>query len=482
MSEIKNAELVIIPSPGMGHLVPAVEMAKLLIVREEHLSITVLVMNMNLDSNLKPYLRSLSSNANCSSSRLKFINLPRDESALLLLNNNTFFSGFIESHKPEVRHVVAQILQSKTATLSGFVVDMMCTTMIDVANEFGVPAYVFYTTSAAMLGLHFHMQSLRDDFNTDVTDYNDDPESELYVPSYLNSFPAKCLPLIFLDKEGGSTMFLDISKRYRETRGILVNTFQELEAHAMISLSLDEKIPTAYPIGPLLNLNSGISDKEESSHDEIIKWLDRQNSSSVVFLCFGSSGSFNKDQVKEIAQALKDSEFLFLWSLRKPPPKDSWYPSEYENLEDVLPEGFLQKTKGIGMVIGWAPQAEILSHHAVGGFVSHCGWNSILESIWFGVPMATWPMYSEQQANAFQLVKDLCMAVDIKMDYKIKGSNTDVIKAEEIEKAIRHLMDPENGIWLKVKDMKEKSRLALKEGGSSYNSVGRFIEQVTGNN
>jgi len=98
------------------------------------------------------------------------------------------------------------------------------------------------------------------------------------------------------------------------------------------------------------------------------------------------------------------------------------------------------------------------------------------------MPMATWPMYSEQQANAFQLVKDLCMAVDIKMDYKIKGSNTDVIKAEEIEKAIRHLMDPENGIRLKVKDMKEKSILALKEGGSSYNSVGRFIEQVTANN
>ncbi|KAH0654679.1 hypothetical protein KY289_032357 [Solanum tuberosum] len=227
MSEIKNVELVIIPSPGMGHLVPAVEMAKRLIAREEHLSITVLVMNMNL----KPYLRSLSSNANCSSSRLKFINLPRDESALLLLNNNTFFSGFV--------------------------VDMMCTTMIDVANEFGVPTHVFYTTSAAMLGLHFHMLSLRDDFNTDVTNYNHLPESELYVTLNLNPFPAKCLPLIFLDKGGGSTMFLDISKRYRETRGILVNTFEELEAHAMISLSLDEKIPPVYPIGTLLNLNSG---------------------------------------------------------------------------------------------------------------------------------------------------------------------------------------------------------------------------------
>lgn len=93
-----------------------------------------------------------------------------------------------------------KILQSKTVTPSGFVVDMMCTTIIDVANEFGVPTYVFYTTSAAMLGLHFHMQSLRDDFNTDVTDYNNDPELELCVPSYLNPFPAKCLPLIFLDK------------------------------------------------------------------------------------------------------------------------------------------------------------------------------------------------------------------------------------------------------------------------------------------
>ncbi|XP_009782109.1 UDP-glucose flavonoid 3-O-glucosyltransferase 6-like [Nicotiana sylvestris] len=482
MNATKITELVFIPSPGMGHLVPAVEMSKLLIAREEQLSINVLIMNMNLDPNLNPYIQSLSSNTNFSSSRLKFIQLPRDESALQLLNNSTFFSGVIDSHKPQVRQVAAQILQSETATLSGLVIDMMCTTMIDVANECGLPTYVFYTTSAAMLGLHLHMQSLQDDFNIDITNYNNDPESELSVPTYFNPFATKCLPSIFLDKDGGSTMFLDIAKRYQETKGILVNTFLEFEAHALKSLSLDGKIPPVYPVGPLLNLNSGVGDNEDLSDHEIIKWLDEQTPSSVVFLCFGTSGSFNEEQVKEIANALEERGCRFLWSLRKPPPKDSWYPSDYKNLEDVLPEGFLQRTKGIGMVIGWAPQGVILSHGAVGGFVSHCGWNSILESIWFGVPIATWPMYSEQQANAFQLVKDLGMAMDIKMDYNISGNKTDIIKAEKIKSAIRQLMEPENEIRMKVKDMKEKSRLALKEGGSSYTSVGRFIEQVMGNN
>ncbi|OIT22668.1 udp-glucose flavonoid 3-o-glucosyltransferase 6 [Nicotiana attenuata] len=314
MNANKTTELVFIPSPGMGHLVPAVEMSKLLIASEKHLSITVLIIKMNLDSNLNPYIQSLSSNTNFISLRLKFIQLPRDESPLQLLNNNTFFSGFIDSHKPQVRQVVAQILQSKTTLLSGFVIDMMCTTIIDVANEFGLPTYVFYTTSAAMLGLHLHMQSLRDDFNIDVTTYNDNPELELSVPTYFNPFPAKCLPLIFLDKEGG----FDIAKRYQETKGILVNTFLEFEIHALKSLSLDGKIPPVYPVGLLLSLNSGVRDNEDLSHQEIIKWLDEQTPSSVVFLCFGTSGSSNKEQVKEIANALEDSGCRFLWSLRKP--------------------------------------------------------------------------------------------------------------------------------------------------------------------
>lgn len=99
--------------------------------------------------------------------------------------------------------------------------------------------------------------------------------------------------------------------------------------------------------------------------------------------------------------------------------------------------------------------------------------------------MATWPMYAEQQANAFQLVKDLEMAVEIKMDYrkdpKVTTGQEVIVKAEKIEKAIRELMDPENKIRMKVKEMKEKSRAATMEGGSSYTSIGSFIQSIMEN-
>ncbi|KAH0653234.1 hypothetical protein KY289_030912 [Solanum tuberosum] len=477
----KKTELVFIPVPGMSHLVPTMEMAKLLIARNEHLFITVLIMKLPFDNKLmSSYIESIWTNPNYNS-QMKFIQLPQDDSISQLFTNKDIIT-FLSSHKPQVRNSVIEILNSGATRLAGFVIDMMCTEMIDVANEFGLPSYVFYTSGAAMLGLQLHLHSLRDDFNQDVTDYMDDSEAELSITTYVNPFPAKCLPFIALDKDGGSTMYLDLSKRLREAKAIFVNSFLEFESHAVKALSLDEKIPLVYPVGPLLNLDNDHSNNQDlSQHQIIINWLDDQPDSSVVYLCFGSLGSFNEEQIKEIAYALEKSGCRFLWSLKKPLAKDTFFPAAYENPEDVLPEGFLQRTELTGKVIGWAPQVAILSHDAVGGFVSHCGWNSTLESIWFGVPLATWPIYAEQQANAFQLVKDLGIAVEIKMDYRkdLRGTESNVIvKAEEIEKAIKQLMEPENEMRLKVKDMKEKSRLALKQGGSSYNSVGHFIEQV----
>ncbi|KAL3502599.1 hypothetical protein ACH5RR_037048 [Cinchona calisaya] len=479
---MKKAELVFIPSPGMGHLVSTVELAMLLTDRNQQLSITVLIMKLPFDSKVSSYLNLLSES---SDSRIKFLELKKEEnSSSQTAFSRLFLYQFINQHKSSVRDILAEKSNSASSDLAGIVIDMFCALLIDVANEFGIPSYLFYTSGAAMLGLSLHMQSLRDDFNQDVTDYKNS-NVELAIPSYINPVPAKVLPSVIFAKDGSCDAFLNLSKRCRETKGIIINSFFELESHAIQALCNDKTIPPVFAIGPVLNLKGSNGQNQEA--EMIVKWLDLQPDSSVVFLCFGSAGSFDGDQVKEIAQGLERSGYRFLWSLRRPPPQGKIeFPGDYENLEEVLPEGFLQRTAEVGKVIGWAPQVEVLSHSAVGGFVSHCGWNSTLESVWCGVPMATWPLYAEQQVNAFLMVKDLEMAVEIKMDFR-KDFNTvgndkyEILSADVIENGIKHLMDPENEIRNKVNEMKEKSRLTLNEGGSSSASLRYFVDHVIDN-
>ncbi|CAI9103309.1 OLC1v1001768C1 [Oldenlandia corymbosa var. corymbosa] len=494
MAETRKAELVLIPSAGVSHLVPLVEFANLLITRTNHLSVKILIMTLPSDTSFIGLKKSM---AESSDPRIKFIDLKpelTDPSSQTSSGVNFFFQ-FIDSHKPHVREILTGINDSGTSKLAGVVADMFCTSMFDVAIEFGVPYYLFFTSGASMLGLVLHLQSLRDDHKVDLTDFKDsDKNTEIDVPTYINPVPTRVVPSEFLDNVAIRDVFLDLVKRYRETKGIIVNTFKELEIQAMVAFSNDCKIPPVYTIGPLLNLKGGKwndnqkkQQEEEDDEQSIMKWLDAQPESSVVFLCFGSKGAFDGEQVKEMANGIERSGYRFLWSLRKPLASgNSGYPDDYENLEEVLPEGFLQRNSVVGKIIGWAPQAAILSHPAVGGFVSHCGWNSTLESIWFGVPVATWPLYAEQQLNAFLLVKDLEMAVEIKMDYRHRNRTTpelsgEDVSAELIEKGIRLVMEPENEVRKKVKQMQGKSHSVFEEGGSSYTFVRGFIDDVMSN-
>ncbi|KAL3506667.1 hypothetical protein ACH5RR_032049 [Cinchona calisaya] len=465
-----KSELLLFPLPAIGHLVSMMQFAKLLVNQDKGLSIRMLIFKLPLDVNFNLYIQSLYAET---TRGIEFIQLPDPHVSPKPDNPLAWQSELVDSNKPHVRDFVAQLKNSGSSRLVGFVVDMMCTSMIDVANEFEVPSYVFYPCGAAILGLSIHVQSLADDSKQDISQYKDS-EKELSVSSYINPVPAKLVPGSMFDKEG-----FNLKLAWRligEARGIIVNTFLELEYHALTDLNSNPKIPPIYDVGPLINV-AGTSAKQQET-DTIIRWLDDQPTASVIFFCFGSFGSVDSNQVKEIACAIERSGFRFLWSLRRPPPKDRLeYPSEYENFDEVLPEGFFERTARVGKVLGWAPQARVLAHAAVGGFVTHCGWNSVLESVWFGVPMAVWPMYAEQHMNAFFAVTDLGIAVEIKMDYK-KNSTEDLVIADEIEDGIRQLMEPEGEIRKKVKVLKEKARTTLIEGGSSYISLQRLLEDL----
>ncbi|PON38754.1 UDP-glucuronosyl/UDP-glucosyltransferase [Parasponia andersonii] len=494
---MKKAELVFVPVPGMGHLVSTVEIAKILVAQDQRLSISILIIKLpgGSESKVNSYIQSLSSSI---SERIKFIELPENKVGPSDLNPTFFISTFYENLKPHVRNAVKNLVESwsgrpDSPRLAGFVVDMFSTAMIDVADEFGVPSYVFFTSGAGFLCLMAHLQDLSDDLGKDITEYSDQPDAELVIPGFVNPVPAKVFPGAVLDKDA-SPLFLGNFRKMRKTKGLLVNTFTELEFNMIRPLSQGE-FPPIYPVGPILNLKTtdshvGLGGTDDNTTD-VVTWLDSQPPSSVVYLCFGSSGTFSGEQVREIACALEHTGVRFLWSLRKPPPSGGpLLPSDYKDVNEVLPEGFLDRAAEIGKIIGWAPQVTVLAHPSIGGFVSHCGWNSTLESLWFGVPMATWPLAAEQQINAFKMVREFGLAVEIKLDYRkdfnsfFTGNDPRlvIVKAEEIEKGIMELMDQrDTNTRKRVKEMSEKSRKALLEGGSSYSSLYQFISDVLDN-
>ncbi|XP_039001004.1 anthocyanidin 3-O-glucosyltransferase 6-like [Hibiscus syriacus] len=476
----KKAELVFIPMPGMGHLVSTVQVAKLLVDLNSNLSVTVLTIKSPYDAKVSAYVDSLTATTN---SRIKFIILPQPEPDADILK---FLSILVQTQLPLVKEAVTNIVELSNSVpdsprLAGFVLDMFLTRFVDLANEFGVPSYAFFTSGAAFLGFQFYTHVLYEEQNVDFVELKDS-DTEFAIPSYVNPISTKFF-LIEMFNPTSITFLHNMARGLREMKGIMVNTFSELESHAVDSLSNGKlQIPPVCPVGPILDLAG--SSEIHDNYDTIMQWLDQQPLSSVVFLCFGSHGSFNVGQVIEIANALEQSGHRFLWSLRRPGEQvkgKKLSPTDYENVAEVLPEGFLDRTAGIGMVIGWAPQVAILGHPAIGGFVSHCGWNSTLESIWFGVPMAAWPLYAEQRTNAFLLVKELGLAIEIKMDYKNYGDEVEIVKADKIEKGIRSLMEQDCDIRKRMKEMSDKSRKALIDGGSSNSTLCHFIDDVTDN-
>lgn len=187
-------------------------------------------------------------------------------------------------------------LTNPVQPVAGFVVDMFCTTMIDVANEFNVPSYLFYPSNVTLLGLQIHVQYLYDVKKYNVSELNDSEITELKIPSLTRPLPVKCFPSVLLSKEWFPILLSNV-RRFKETKGILVNTFAELEPQGMEFFS-GEDTPTVYTVGPLLDLNINGSNSVDQKQSEILRWLHEQPRRSVVFLCFGSMGGFSEDQSK----------------------------------------------------------------------------------------------------------------------------------------------------------------------------------------
>ncbi|CAD6236906.1 unnamed protein product [Miscanthus lutarioriparius] len=305
---------------------------------------------------------------------------------------------------------------------------------------------------------------------TGLKELGDTPLEFLGVPS----MPASHLVTSLLESpedELCRTM-MQILERHADTHGVLVNTFESLESRALQALRdplcvPGQVLPPVYSVGPLVG--TGLTmDKQEGARAQ----------RGVPLL--GSKGALPKEQLKEIAVGLERCGQRFLWVVRTPAgsdgPRRYWEQRAEADLDALLPEGILERTKGRGLVVtSWAPQVDVLNHPATGVFVTHCGWNSTLEAIAAGVPMLCWPLAgAEQRMNKVFVTED--MGVGVEMEGYMAG----FIKAEEIAGKVRLALDAEEGTRLRKRavQLNKETQEALEDGGSSQAAFLRFLSDV----
>lgn len=268
----------------------------------------------------------------------------------------------------------------------------------DLADELGVPWYAYFSVSPIFAVTivevpKLHKAGIRPGYV---------PASELSerlptaVPE-LTSVPGRAfVRLGDLPEEftGCEKFFEKVSERTLQAKAILLNTSDELDAKVGAVEGLKTLLHSGrvLPIGPSLQLPGfGFTYTPDNSKSDCLTWLDSQAKGSVLYIAFGSVGAITTEETMELAAGVEASGVPFLWALK----------TGTLTLDQVLPAGFIERTKDRGLIeTGWAPQTKILLHSATGGFLSHCGWNSTLESICAGVPFVAWPLAADQPMNA----------------------------------------------------------------------------------
>lgn len=344
--------------------------------------------------------------------------------------------------------------------------DMFFPWTVDLAMELNIPRLVFFASS-------FFYQCIKHNLKL-YAPYNNIAESgteTFSIPELPDDIKLKRsqLPDHYMTKTHFGEYLKVIEDSQTRSYGTVHDTFFGLEP-AYVDLYKKSICKNSWHIGPLFHFSRRnevqISGKITNSYQHCLNWLDTQKPKSVVYVCFGSMVKFSDTQMTEILRALNVSNQPFIFVTKT----------------SVSASTDFDKDKGI-IVQGWAPQIKILNHVAVGGFMTHCGWNSILEAMVAGVPLITWPLFAEQFFNERLIIQILGNGVEVGSDVwnfspEIKSP---VIEKEKIQKAVVRLMGGSGEsemIRQRAEQISMMSKRAIEEGGSSCNDLRSLIQNI----
>ncbi|KAI3667377.1 hypothetical protein L6452_42433 [Arctium lappa] len=389
--------------------------------------------------------------------------IPQFESPPPDPNSSTKFpTHLIPSFKASshLREPFAQLLATLSPTARRVIVVhdyMMSTVVQDVVSFENTESYVFHCASAFSTFSYFWEGKGRPCL--------DDVESHMQLTKIPTLEDA--IPKDFLE----SAMSNYVCHEFNS--GNLHDACKVID-HKFIDLLAEEGIcgsSKQWAMGPF-NPVAIIDDENPSKRHKVLEWLDKRGKDSVIYVSFGTTTSLSDEQIQELAVGLENSEQNFIWVLRDA-DKGDIFEGEVRRIE--LPKGFEERVEEKGLVVReWAPQLEILAHPATGGFMTHCGWNSSMESITMGVPMAAWPMHSDQPRNATLITEVIKTGISVR-DWK---DDHEVVTSSCIEKSIRKLMGSEE-MRKRAGKLGEEVRRSVEEGGVTRMEIDSFVAHIT---
>jgi len=470
-------KLHFIPYPAPGHMIPMCDIATLFASHGQQVTI------ITTPSNARFFTKSLSS-VDPFFLRLHIVNFPSQQVGLpdgvesMSSTSDSDTSGKIYYGAMLLREPIQDFMEKDPPDC--IIADCINPWVYDLACKLQIPTIAFTGFSLFTISL---MESLR--INPSFYSHTDSSSGSFIVPNFPHSITL-CTkpPKIFT---GFMEMMLETILK---SMGLIINNFIELDGEECIEHYKKITGQKVWHLGPASLIRQTIQEKSERGNENVVSvhdclsWLNSKRLNSVLYICFGSICYLSDKQLYEIACGIEASGHEFVWVV---PEKKGKEDESEEEKEKWLPKGFdernIGKKKGL-IIRGWAPQVMILSHIAVGAFMTHCGWNSTVEAVSAGIPMITWPVHGEQFYNEKLITDVRGIGVEVgATEWCVNGfgEKEKLVSKDSIEKAVRRLMDggdEAKEIRQRAQEFGEKATRAVQKGGSTHNNLLALIDDL----
>ncbi|KAL6567093.1 hypothetical protein OROMI_015497 [Orobanche minor] len=448
---VPSSHVVAVPYPGRGHVNPMMNLCKLLTNTQPNLLITFVI--------TEEWLGFIGSEDKPTS--IRFATIPNVLPSEMVRAADML--SFVGATQTKMAEPFERLIDRLGEPVSFIIADTFLNWAVEVGNRRNIPVASLWPMPASVFSVFYHFDLLVRNGHHPFELSERGDERVDYIPGIPSIRLADIPQIAHMKDTSLLNLALQIFPNVSKAQCLLLSSIYELEPQVIQALKQEFSFPiyTFGPAIPYFNLTNSVSIPTDQNDHPYFGWLNSQPPSSVLYISLGSFLSVSTPQMDEIANGLRGSGVRFLWVAR----------GEATRLQE--------KCGDSGRVVSWCEQLKVLSHSSVGGFWTHCGWNSTMEGIFAGVPIIAFPIMMDQTTIRKHVAEDWKIGWDAKRDVKVG----DLLKSEHIAELVKKFMDLESierkEITRRAKELQEVTIRAISDGGSSKVNLRSFLNDIT---